>query len=210
MPLPMPLPMPGLVRFLSEALLATWRRTLSGRTPASKLLLLPSAPSPFGTRRDSIRVVGDVVERRWSMGELDVEPLPAVEGRRGRASTPRVMEGEEGSPINIPERRFDMGIEAPPTGDPRRPALDDDGGGDIAAPCSSCRCWASGATSWESSEPRFTAPAEEGPEEWPSTESPARRELDRDNPPPYGVSGEDASVELACEFGLASLLPDGC
>ena len=55
-------------------------------------------------------------------------------------------------------------------------------------------------------EPRF-APAEEGPEEWLSTELGARCELERERPPPYcDVSGDDASVELACDVGRCSLL----
>ena len=125
----------------SDALLATWRRTLSGRMLKSKLfllLMLPPAPSPFGTASESILLVGDVFERRWSMGEFDVE-LPAVDGLR-------FTEGEDGRPMKIPDRRFDRGTEGPPTGDPRRPPCDDDDEA-AAAACSCCRCCASVATS---------------------------------------------------------------
>ena len=57
----------------------------------------------------------EVGERNWSMGELVAE-LPAVEGRLTLPA--RVMEGDVGSPMNIPEWRFDRGREAS-TGDPR-------------------------------------------------------------------------------------------
>ena len=133
---------------LRDALLATWRRTLSGLMPPSKLLrllMLPFGPSALpGTASESILAVGEVAERRWSMGELDAELLPAVDGRRMPVST-RFMEGEDGRPMNIPDRRFESGSEPPATGDSDADA----GGVDAAAAacCSSRRCCASGATS---------------------------------------------------------------
>ena len=114
-----------------EALLATVRSTFSGRIPASKLFrLLRAELSPeVGTARVSIRDAGDVVERKWSMGELEAE-LPAVDGRP-LFEDARFMEGEDGRPMNIPECRFDNGTEGRSTGDPRSC---EDGG--VAAACS--------------------------------------------------------------------------
>ena len=113
------------------------------------------------------------------MGELAAE-LPAVDGRPAFTLT-RVMEGEEGNPMNIPEWRFDIGPEGRSTGDPSRPC---DGGLAEAAACSCWRCCDSVATRLVSIEPR-RAPAEEGPDEWLSTDSVARFELERERPPLY-------------------------
>lgn len=104
-----------------EALLAIERRRFNGRIPASKLFrLLTAVLSPLlGTERLSILEPGEVTERKWSTGELDVE-LPAVDGRPLLVEA-RVMEGEEGKPMNMLECRLDIVPDGRSTGDPRSP-----------------------------------------------------------------------------------------
>ena len=70
----------------------------------------------LGTESESILDMSEVLERRCSIGELDAEP-PAVEGLPALGLT-RVIDGEEGRPMNIPECRFDSGMEAFSVGDP--------------------------------------------------------------------------------------------
>ena len=188
---------------LREALLAAVRRTLRGRVLGSKLLRLSRRPllaPSVGMESVSIFEVGDVVERKRSMGELVAE-LPAVDGRPA-FELARVMEGEDGRPMNRPECLFDSGTDGRSTGDPRRPCDDGDGpAGGVSAACSCAQCWASYATGLCAD--HLFAPSEEGPDEGLSIQLGARCELERDSLPPYrDVSGNDASAELACELGL--------